>query len=110
MESQVSYNIDTQWAYLPEALLGPSDSTPGWWRRGWGRREGWGILEGRREGDPEPSWGVPLPPLPGAPPPPPPPLLLLPPGAAVLGRPGPPVTPTWFLWYSMGEGRAVMGK
>lgn len=37
----------------PDILLGPSGSAPGWWRRGWGRREGWGILDGRRE----PPWG-----------------------------------------------------
>ena len=94
------------WMLIPDILLGPSGSAPGWWRRGWGRREGWGILEGRRE----PPWGPEGVELPWEPPtaggaleP-----LVHPPGAPMLGAHEPPLAPTWFLWYSIGKVRAVI--
>lgn len=79
----------------PDILLGPSRSAPGWWRRGWGRREGWGILDGLRE----PPWGPEgmelawEPPTSGGALDP----LVPPPGAPMLGTHKPPLAPTWFL-------------
>lgn len=80
--------------FLPDILLGPSKSAPGWWRRGWGKRDGWGILEGRREPPCGPEemellWELATPGVSEGP-------LLPAPG-------GPMVAPTWFLWYSVGE-------
>lgn len=80
----------------PDILLGPSESGPGWWRRGWGRRDGWGILEGRREplwgpGGMELPWEFPPPTAGGALDP------LLPPPPPMLGTHEPPLAPTWFL-------------
>ncbi|KAF3840031.1 hypothetical protein F7725_018748 [Dissostichus mawsoni] len=100
--------------HIPADLSGPSGPGEWWWWTGWGKREdGWGMREGRERGPHREEELLPDPPEP--PPPPPPPMLeLLPPGRPPVqlllllgGPPGPP-PPTWFLWYSMGDVRAVM--
>lgn len=102
--------------HIPADLSGPSGPGGWWWWTGWGRREdGWGMRDGRERGPHREEVLPPDPPeLPS--PPPPPPILqvlleLLPPGRPalllLLGGPLGPPPPTWFLWYSIGDVKAV---